>query len=366
MNVKYYKLKLKVLSPVHIGSNEQIGKREYVYNKQKQQICIFNSKKMFSSLLSKGLAKKYELYLTSNPKGVTLEKFLNNNGITESDYMKWVDYFLFCPINDKRSLQNIYSFIKDSYGCPYIPGSSIKGALRTVILKQYLFKNSKDFTDISKGNLNNYTEKNIQQIAFNRLRKNKNLSDATNDTFRGLIISDSKPLSTNDLIICKKLDIKEDLSKKTPNVYRECLRPGTLVEFDVSIDLDIFPFDINYINQAIKEIFTDYNDLFLSAFDCDVDLPIDENVIILGGGPGFISKSVMYDLYDFDKAFEETKKLLSNKFKKHKHFNDREISPATRKCTEFNGKMFDFGLCKIDFTPIGWLKAFDKGLTDAM
>lgn len=347
MNMKYYKLKLKVLSPVHIGSGEQIGKREYVYNRNKQQICIFDSKKMFSSLLSKGLANKYESYLISNPKGVTLEMFLNQNGIVESDYMKWVKYFLSCPLNDKRSLQNINSFVKDSYGCPYIPGSSIKGALRTVILKQYLFKNQDKFK--SENNI-----KSVETIAFNRLRENtkRKINDATNDTFRGLIISDSKPLSVNDLIVCKKLDIKEDSSVKTPNVYRECLRPGTMVEFDVSIDLDVFPFDINYINQSINEVFKDYDDLFLSIFDCNVDLPTEQNVIVLGGGAGFISKSVMYDLYDFDKAFEETKKLLSAKFKKHKHFNDKEISPATRKCTEFNGKNYDFGFCEISFAPI--------------
>ena len=48
----------------------------------------------------------------------------------------------------------------------------------------------------------------------------------------GLRISDSKPISADCLILCRKKDKMPNGTVKELNILRECIRPGTKLEFD--------------------------------------------------------------------------------------------------------------------------------------
>lgn len=121
-------------------------------------------------------------------------------------------------IQREKGRMQIMACIKDPYGNPYIPGSSIKGMLRTILLCAELMKQEKKY-DIDRENivLNLRQEnvkrkqvlardiKNIECKTFHTLnRPDQKETDAVNDNMSGIIISDSEPLSCNDLILCQK------------------------------------------------------------------------------------------------------------------------------------------------------------------
>ena len=83
--LKCYKVKLHVLSPVHIGSGTKIGKKEYIYMPWNHQVIIPDIQKMYAELQKKHLEKDFETYmLDTRTKGLALGKWLSTR------CMKWM------------------------------------------------------------------------------------------------------------------------------------------------------------------------------------------------------------------------------------------------------------------------------------
>ena len=47
--------------------------------------------------------------------------------------------------------KEILTSVKDAYGCPYVPGSSLKGALRTVLLGAVVIRKNEAFAEERKN-----------------------------------------------------------------------------------------------------------------------------------------------------------------------------------------------------------------------
>ena len=346
MNYEHYTVKLKLLGPVHIGDGSKIGKYEYVCDGDK--LYVFDAVVLFDKIRDRGLIFQYE------ENNQPLTDFFKQYGI--DDYKNWEKTYILNGIDDNVAID---SYIKDAYGCPYIPGSSLKGALRTVLLKYSIDQNFEEYNSIRNtvqkydGELK-YKYKNVagnaEMKAFHFQRTDAlDVKSASNDIFRGLLISDSKPLSVDDLIVCRKIDIHTNGLPKPLNLVRECLKPGTEVEFNISVDRDVFIYSVDEIKKAISQTFKNYIK-YLKEFEIPVSNDYtDDNIIVIGGGAGYWSKCVMYSLFDDDEALKNTKELLNSQFYKHKHCFDSQVSPRTRKCTKYNGKLYDFGTCQIDF-----------------
>lgn len=361
MTKQHYKVTLTTKSPVFIGDGKTIGKSEYIYDSESDSVIVFDRNRMFSGLQKLGFLDKYcEAFLSGK---TDFEAFLKSNNISSDEYMRWAAYSLdvYAAVDDSKAFKDINSFVKDAYGCPYIPGSSLKGALRTVILssevqngrynneKQNILMNT-DYRDRQMKQLSG----NVEKKAFYTLKKNEKKPDnAVNDVFSGLLVSDSVPLSTDDLILCEKKDITVDGECKSIGVVqRECIKPETEIVFTVTL-CPSFPYSAEKIAALIKKRFVDYRTVYFNYFpDGVIDEITDDNCIVLGGGAGFFSKTVTHQLLGDDDGYEFTKKFLSNSFKKHKHEKDDEISPRMRKAAEFSGRLYDMGVCGIRFEKI--------------
>ena len=149
---------------------------------------------------------------------------------------------------DGKKSREIHTFIKDAYGCPYVPGSSVKGMLRTILLAGKILKNPERFQNNkvqfqkklrSKdgGKRDKYLSQEIKDLetaAFHKLsRREDEIDDAVNDIFSAIRISDSKPLSTEDLILCQKVDLSLNGGEHDLPMVRECLRPVSYTHLDV-------------------------------------------------------------------------------------------------------------------------------------
>ena len=357
-----YKVILTTLSPVFIGNGNSIDKSEYLYDRDHRQVIVFERKKLLTGLMQMNLLDKYcDAVLSS--KSFNIGQFFWNSKVNSARYNKWISHRIdsSAVVDGEHSLKNILCFVKDAYGVPYIPGSSLKGAVRTAMLNRriaeinldternqvlqtyetYEYKNKNNWRKITNG---------IEVHAFNTLdRKPENKSNAVNDIFSKMWISDSEPIENCEMILCDKVDVTLNGEERSvSSVVRECLPPNTKISFTLSIDPEYF--NIENIKACIAERFESYHKNYLDCFyKADVDKYTTANSIVLGGGAGFQSKTVTYELLGKDKGLEFTRSFMCANFRNGKHEKDQTISPHTRKTAEYDGKLFDMGVCEIAF-----------------
>ena len=290
MTVHHYKLDITTKGPVHIGNGSKYGKKDYFDNNGK--IAILDVKK-FVSVLNEEQINTYCKFLESQDK---LENFLNRNNDVYKIAKESIAYQLDSPFSRARrgdvQYHDVWEFIKDSNGNPYVPASGIKGVLRTAILLNVLLKKPQLRDEFDKSDLHKGKNacKDTEEIVFKVERPKSDDPYTVNDIMKYISVTDSEPLSTADLVFVKKydkfskddpVDHKLDMGNLTVqsgnelNIYRESLRPNTHFTMDISVDdklneyLAPLKFDKCGIEGILKESFDFYNNNFLSHFDVE-------------------------------------------------------------------------------------------------
>lgn len=356
--LKNYKIKLTTLGPLYIGSGKTIGKKDYIYKKNENRFYFLNMKIFFKELMKRNLLKSFEDYMMGF-KTIDLGQWLETQKITKEEWVHWVDYSVDAGFLEKKKKRMIDTFIKDMYGNPYIPGSSLKGALRTILLpfmmskaekkqtKRNLLKNEirteDDYEKVNKGIQNDY---------FNRLKREDYKNNATNDIMSMIRISDSGSLKKEDLIICQKIEKNVDGDYNILPTNRECIRPGVVIEFTLTLDTVYFPCTIEEIESSIKDFYRNYQEKFVDAFD-EPDHSKDCK-LYLGGGVGYVSKTLPYQIMEIEEGTEYIANMFKNTldnfiYKKHKHdldIHDYQVSPHIMKFGSYQRKRLQMGLCK--------------------
>lgn len=174
------RLLLEMLTPVHIGSGEKIDPYEYVITDKLYKINLW---KFISSL---SFDDKEKFLKISSSDMIETRKFIKEkadlNNVTEysMNVHRSVHNIYTDKIDDENNSLSIQTCIK-TLDRPYIPGSSVKGPIRTALL----------FSIADKPIEKTWR---IQQNVF----KFKNTQD---DPFRALSISDSIPIDIDNMLI---------------------------------------------------------------------------------------------------------------------------------------------------------------------
>jgi len=119
---------------------------------------------------------------------------------------------------------------------PYIPGSEIKGAMRTAVLARMLNNDQNLLQQLAQGLQPNMTKRQLdnlwQSTEWSLLRRKPDDRDAHNDLFRGIAISDSEPMPTSALRIygAKRLNMSGDVT-----VFVEAIAPNTETTVTLSV-----------------------------------------------------------------------------------------------------------------------------------
>ena len=370
---------LRTLSPVFIGSGEQLTKKEYIYDRDDGVIYILNLAKLVEYLSAKRLEGAYERFLLS-PRKNDLHAFLYENGVSREDYGSFASYAIDAgEVASSEHFRGVLMFLKGPDGKPYIPGSSLKGAIRTAIGAKLL----------EKGKYENETER-IEKAAAvykNRDRKRYVSMEARhlesrlfcklgitdpkkhdrvkwnsipNDFMRGISISDSLPIEFKNLTLCGKHDRKPDGKSEQLPIYRECLAPDTEARFVMTLDrtiTDKLGIDLNFIQDALRSFSEKHYENYEKYYK---DLPEDAEdkstsgmKIILGGGSGYVSKTLTYPLVrDRERAVKLVSEMMMKQFSKHEHEKDLKVyrvSPHILKTTMYKGKYYHMGKCELTF-----------------
>lgn len=294
MAIRRYRFDIAVVGPVHIGNGMRYGKKDYFASGNK--IAVLDTRK-FVSLLDAHQVKRYCDFLEEDRSSFGLQGFLKDNSDLSKVAERSIAYRIDSPLATARrgaiQYHDVWEFVKDPYGNPYIPGSSIKGMLRTAILLNVLleddsFRSLFDAAAACGRNTARKADKSIVKRAFFRERPDKADPDTVNDIMKYVAVSDSEPLSTDDLVFAKKYDLfskddpvdhKLDMGKLTLlkgnelDVYRECLRPGTTVSVDITVDdrvdsyFDDHTLDAQGLTTMLQRSFDFYSECFLSHFE---------------------------------------------------------------------------------------------------
>ena len=136
------------------------------------------------------------------------------------------------------------------------------------------------------------------------------------------------------------------------NLLRECIKPGTVIKSSLTIDETECNLKIEDILDAVKLFYEQYYQVFQSKFPrCDRGKP---NTVFLGGGSGFVSKTVVYPMFGEKEGIEITKDIFDRTGvpQKHEHYKDTRmrVSPHILKCTRYQGKEYMMGQCEIDIS----------------
>ncbi|MEN3013930.1 MAG: type III-A CRISPR-associated RAMP protein Csm5 [Endomicrobiia bacterium] len=235
--MKTYKLECKILSPVHIGDGTEIYPYEYIIKQGKfykielenflQQLSQ-NEQNKFPSLVENNIIQLREFLVESfNPDKHSFDYCVDVSNNVASLYTT--------KINDELNQLIVKPFIKTK-NTPYIPGSSIKGAIRTAIA-YYLLKHNQNLMNTLKKELWSKARTIIDKLIFQN-----NDFGTNNDKLRVLLVSDSSLLSTNSL----KIEVIQRLASKPQKqsrsallgfkIYCETLKKDTTITSEILIN----------------------------------------------------------------------------------------------------------------------------------
>lgn len=353
--MKIYEITLECLGPVFVGSGEILKKSGYIYDRQEGRVYIPDDRKMVNWLMKNDLFDSYENFFINNKsKTKDLYTWFKQNNMLGS-YKNLTKYAL--PVGDlsrdrNKGLNDIQLFIKGGDGKAYIPGSSLKGAIRNIL---FAVKNRDRDPEYFTDYLNNRENiKAIEKMAVKEDKesfKRKINDEDYEDSMRYLLISDSEPIDIENFVVVQKIDENVKGRESAISTFRESIKPGTKVKFQMKIK-DEFEMDIEDIKEAIEIFYSDIDYYFLQEFGVEER---EATYIYLGGGTGFVSKTSTYPvLGENENSTEIVGKILTQRTdKRHgKWTRMNHIAPQALKLTKYMNKHYEMGLCKIDFKEV--------------
>lgn len=230
------KCSMKLLSPLHIGNGNELKMIDFYLDEKEEKIKFINFEKFIDFCLEQDVDLNEDIQKNKYKTGkdFSITKFMNANKIDPS---RFTSYAVSAKIEERgrESEFAIKEFIK--CGGAYIPGSSIKGSIRTALMWKCL-KERPDGIKIVQSGLSKWL--NYSRITAGDLKKlDNNISeiifgkDPRLDILRILKLSDTYTVSKSHLEVS---EIKIIGNSQEIPVYVENLKSGTELYFDVSFD----------------------------------------------------------------------------------------------------------------------------------
>ena len=325
-----YSVTLTTKTPVFIGSGSTIGKKEFFVDRNK--IHVLDMDAVMKAVFQNGLIDDFQNLMLSNNYSSTHE-FLKSF-FTDTEIKEMTRYSCQCAdvFSYGKPPTEIQQFWHTADNRPYIPGSSVKGAVRTCLIGAELLDE--------------------QTVKYSEIKdKIHKLENKYNNIMRCLSVSDSEPLFPTDLTLCKKYDVNTLGTAKPLNLVRECIAPGKKLKFKITIDCSDNVLTLKTLQYAIKRFSEFYSALtkyYILPYKCGL-FTYDYN-LILGGGCGYLSKTVVYEAAQYKDALKCASKYMLKKDKnKHNHDIEDGVSPHTLKYTKYSGLFYPFGICSLEF-----------------
>jgi len=229
------KLSLSVVTPICVRSGENASAvADYIYDPQKRAIHLIDQVKFNRWLMGQGKNARFLIKditaLVSSRQG-TLVHFFNEHGLSPRDFSRAT-----IPVSFPNSITfgNRNLFLPTlTGGKPYIPGSSIKGAIRTALMFDYI--KNEDNGELGHGATPHLQDS--RQVYTGSdifcLPDNKSHYPSENDALRFLQVTDTTPSPLESLRVYA-LERKGGTASAIPALLLG-FHPGTEMTFEVNI-----------------------------------------------------------------------------------------------------------------------------------
>ncbi|NLV85529.1 MAG: type III-A CRISPR-associated RAMP protein Csm5 [Spirochaetales bacterium] len=369
---------LLVITPVHIGNGLKYTKLDFVFDPDSHRAGILHERKWLDWLTRQGWVEFYIDAVSRYGRQMDNYTWLRQQRVLDP-FKTCSELFLSCFHVDQQqnTLNDVLEHTKTVHLEPYIPGSSIKGALRTAIMSAMLIKARESgqemghrvdmlWRDIqnqlhSSNRLNTrYIHTQIDRLLFKAVydRNGKPLNRMLADPFRGFLVSDSTPVASDAINISKKHDLVAPVRRQAVNeisIWRECIKPTATMRFTVSLDrqhladagmeyivsaegiLDSVRTHqarvLEYHEKRLSEVFQNTASITETQYR-PIAAPKEYTAIKLGSNTGFQLKSLIYSLApDCDSARQTVETILEQQFYKKHRYRDNIAAPRTLKTT---------------------------------
>lgn len=353
------KVSLTVKSPLYIGSGKKLSAMEYILEGGIVYVpSIPEMLDAFANAWQRGLSDDFVRFVMAPGREKKLSAFLKNHNIAVRQ-ASWVQYALRVQ-PDINNMNTLLTFMRNPVGQAYIPGSSIKGALRTALIAARIDDRSKralvDELNKKPGDRKaSAVEKTLRVLPCDVDKKD----NAVNDLLKALEISDSAPFPSETLTVCRRhwLSVNgDDRSGRSP-VFMECLRPGAETAFYLTIDHSLWPAGEDAL-LVIREALVEWDGLCRRAVDDHFARSLAEigdmkgAPVVLGGGTGFQRKSLVYKTSDYpEQAAQLAHEVLRRQFTTRKGCTYQPkgavIAPYMYKAVRFEGECWPMGVCEL-------------------
>lgn len=264
------------MAPVHIGSGKIYSSKEYIYENGYYYFPDMGA--LYKGIQNQGsqTTKTFEQFLMqsgnkNSMKKPRLKQFLTDQNIKNRDFKGYRIKENGYEQERKEgklggSLNDIAAFVRDPFGQSYIPGSSLKGAIRTILVNQYF---------------------GTDDIPW-KPEKNQKFDSI----FHQIRVSDSEIIPMESLSLAQKWDFsaKKNEAKPLP-IHRESIKPMTVIQFTIDAVGDEAICLIEKLQKYAQNHYQAYRKKFLNDFP---DRYIQNDFwypIYVGAGSGFWSKT---------------------------------------------------------------------------
>ena len=235
---------IELLSDVHIGTGTEL-KRDLDWIAPGDGYVYFaNSDQLLETVFERAEADGKEMREVANIlAGSTLAELGEMGWLTREDFHAESALFRY-RLHGSPATVNIREQIKDVYGKPYLPGSSLKGALRTVLAVAAADTVKPTLDQL--GRSRSWAGQPVEQQLFGR--------DPNHDLLRALQVGDSQPVAVTQLAL-RRAHIYPTASQSYRGRSRgldvdvEVLRKGTVLTLPIHVPTELLedhntPFDI--------------------------------------------------------------------------------------------------------------------------
>lgn len=374
---------LTCISPIHIGNGELLKQYEYIFTKDRnqQRVYFLDKAKWMAFLVRHDLIDDYAQSVFSGKLNLygwlQSQRIGSLSAIIREVCNASADVYL---VRERQQRVNdISRQVKTPDGIPYIPGSTLKGAIRSAILfhdirqhpeaylpfwdriKAAMKAREKDKYDKQMVHL----AQNIERQAFTRLKQQKNRpDDALQSVMKGLSISDAMLVGhERDTVILQKYDVSaisgEGLNGHPLALFRECIPAGRKFRFSMTLDKDIARLigitSLDDVWQWVRDYLAFGLAQERGVFGHEYKGEFEESKLAdirLGGGTGFLSKTVYYALApkkDGQSVLAEffDKVLFTRNGGHHHSIKDDRLTPRTLKLAWADNDRWILGLAAV-------------------
>lgn len=333
------KVKIKTLTPVHIGTGKKLGKPEFLDNHRISYDKLFE-------LIAEEKQEEFISWIEQNPN-IDVGQIQNQFKLNTKEIINKCGLYSISGSFQRE----VNEGIKDSSYKLFIPGSSLKGSLRTALMYKVLAnssgrsflskqldalkneaKNTRGNQKIIKELLKSSDDKIVEEIFICGFLKDKNgktetvYDDQKYDLLKLIRIADSTSVSTNEFGEISELQVyalKKIPAHKSFRINTESIRENVEMEFDISVDIEFLKRAKEELNKQNtdfgKKYFIGIEKKLKNLFEIDIknDTEFNEEKIV---------QSLLKSWVEFGEAVSNLEKEWVNSIKNKRNANINSLN----------------------------------------